>query len=114
MTITHQNNKNKLPTEFFINKKIYFLVEDLNNYDMDFFKETYDNLNNIVTIKNIPKSNILYIHTSDVKIFSYQEIYINIKLYIESDWVYENIPKMTYIKKILLLYKNYDDNLKNI
>ena len=76
--------QNKLLTEYYINKKIYFLEDELINYNINFKQ----------ILNNIPKSNTLYIYTSDVKTFAYQEIYINIKLYIEANWIYQNINKI--------------------
>ena len=102
------------PIEVFIKNKIYFSVDDLYNYDNDYFEESCDNLNNIVTIKNIPKSNILYVYTSDSKTFIFQEIYIKLKLYIESEWVFENLPKMIQLReKYILIIKNLKTQLIN-
>lgn len=98
--------KNKIPTDVIINKKVYFLVDELCDYDSEYFKESYDNLENIVIIKNIPKSSIIYTYVSDLKTFVFQEIYLTLKLYIESEWTYNNIPKMIQLRNnFMSIYK---------
>ena len=102
------------PTEIFINNNMYFLVDDLYNYDKKYFEEAYDNLNSIVDIKNIPKSNIIYVYTSDSKTFIFQEIYIKIKLYIESKWIFKNSPNMIQLReKYISILKNLKIQLIN-
>jgi hypothetical protein len=89
------------PSLFKINTKEYYSSEDLNNYDTAYFIGTHRNLRGIIKKKNIPESAIMYAYIKDMKLIQSTETYVRAKLYLESEWVQNNVPKM-----IQLLLKN--------
>ena len=88
------NTQNNIPQSININGKQYFSTEDLNNFDTPYFNGTHRNLRGIIKKKNIPESVIAYAYIKDNKLIKSNESYVRAKLYLESSWVYKNIPKM--------------------
>ena len=88
------NTQNNIPQSVNINGKQYFSTEDLNNFDTPYFNGTHRNLRGIIKKKNIPESVITYAYIKDNKLIKSNESYVRAKLYLESSWVYKNIPKM--------------------
>jgi hypothetical protein len=88
----------QIPSLFKINTKEYYSSEDLNNYDTSYFTGTHRNLRGIIKKKNIPEIAIIYAYTKNTKLIPSTETYVRAKLYLESEWVQNNIPKMIQLK----------------
>ena len=97
----------QIPSLFKINTKEYYSSEDLNNYDTSYFTGTHRNLRGIIKKKNIPEIAIIYAYTKNTKLIPSTETYVRAKLYLESEWVQNNIPKMILLKNLKKkIYKN--------
>ena len=101
----------KVPISVIINNKSYFSADDLNTFDITYFAGTHRNLRGIVIKKNIPEYNIVYAYMKDDKLIVSREAYVRSKLYLQDEWVYENIPKMIQLNNKKL---NEDGNEVNI
>ncbi len=88
----------QIPSLFKINTKEYYSSEDLNEYDIAYFTGTHRNLRGIIKKKNIPESAIIYAYIKDTKIIPSTESYVRAKLYLEAEWVKNNVPKMMFLK----------------
>jgi hypothetical protein len=97
----------QIPSLFKINTKEYYLSEDLNNYDTSYFTGTHRNLRGIIKKKNIPEIAIIYAYTKNTKLIPSTETYVRAKLYLESEWVQNNIPKMIQLKNKQLESSQY-------
>jgi hypothetical protein len=88
----------QIPSLFKINTKEYYSSEDLNNYDIAYFTGTHRNLRGIIKKKNIPEIAIMYAYIKNTKLIPSTETYVRAKLYLEAEWVNNNVPKMIQLK----------------
>ena len=110
--ITQSISQKNEPLLFKINTKEYYSSEDLNNYDTAYFIGTHRNLRGIIKKKNIPMSVIMYAYIKNTKIVQSIETYVRAKLYLEAEWVRNNIPKMIQLKNKQLETISVNNNEK--
>ena len=101
----------KPPEPIIIENKSYFLCDDLNNYDTNYFSGMHRNLRGIIKKKNIPETAVKYAYYKNNQLVISTESYVRSKLYLEAEWVDSNIPKMMQLNNQITTNTNNNDQL---
>ena len=101
----------KPPEPIIIENKSYFLCDDLNNYDTNYFSGMHRNLRGIIKKKNIPETVVKYAYYKNNQLVISTESYVRSKLYLEAEWVNSNIPKMMQLNNQITTNTNSNEQL---
>ena len=98
-----------------INKKQYYIIDELRTFDLTYFIGVNRNLRGIIKKKNIPETNYIYGYNKDNKWIESNESYVRAKLLLEKEWCDLNVPKLIIEqskKKIIKIDDIKEDDTK--